>query len=72
MAVLLALAGSLSTLGTITRPLRALSATVRRLTSGDHAARAPVFGSAEVREVAQAVNTQADESDRLREQEAEK
>jgi signal transduction histidine kinase/HAMP domain-containing protein len=71
VAVLLVLAGSLSTLGTITRPLRNLAATVRRLTSGDHAARAVVAGSAEVREVAQAVNTQADQSDRLRRQEAE-
>jgi two-component system, OmpR family, phosphate regulon sensor histidine kinase PhoR len=43
---------------------------VRRLTSGDYAARAAVTGSAEVREVALVVNTQADESDRLRQQEA--
>jgi len=71
VALLLVLAGSLSTLRTITRPLRGLTATVRRLTSGDHGARAVVTGSAEVREVARAVNTQADESDRLRQQEAE-
>ena len=70
MALVLVLAGSLSTLGTVARPLRGLAATVRRLTSGDYAARAAVTGSAEVREVAQVVNTQADESDRLREQEA--
>ena len=70
VALLLVLAGSLSTLRTITRPLRGLTATVRRLTSGDHGARAVVTGSAEVREVARAVNTQADESDRLRQQEA--
>ena len=68
--LVLVLAGSLSTLGTVARPLRGLAATVRRLTSGDYAARAAVTGSAEVREVAQVVNTQADESDRLREQEA--
>src|SRR4029077_3382532 len=61
---------SLSTLGTVARPLRGLAATVRKLTSGDYAARAAVTGSAEVREVAQAVNAQAAESDRLREQEA--
>jgi signal transduction histidine kinase/HAMP domain-containing protein len=71
IAVLLVLAASLSTLRTITRPLRNLTATVRRLTAGDHAARAPATGSAEVREVAQAVNAQADEADRLRGQEAE-
>ncbi len=71
VAVLLLLAGSLSTLRTITRPLRKLTATVRRLTSGDHAARARLAGSAEVREVAHAVNSQADESDRLRTQEEE-
>ncbi len=71
LAVLLVLAASLSTLRTITRPLRALTVTVRRLTAGDHAARAAVTGSAEVREVAQSVNMQADEADRLRAQEAE-
>jgi signal transduction histidine kinase/HAMP domain-containing protein len=71
VAALLVLAGSLSTVWTITRPLRALTATVRRLTAGDLAARAAVSGSAEVREVAQSVNAQADEADRLRAQEAE-
>jgi len=71
VAVLLVLAASLSTVYTITRPLRALTATVRRLTRGDHAARAAVAGSPEVREVAQTVNAQADEADRLRAQEAE-
>jgi signal transduction histidine kinase/CHASE3 domain sensor protein len=71
IAVLLLLASSLSTVYTITRPLRALAATVRRLTQGDHAARAAVAGSAEVREVARSVNTQAAEADRLRAQEAE-
>jgi len=71
VALLLVLAGSLSTLRTITGPLRALAGTVRRLTTGDHAARAAVSGSPEVREVAQAVNMQADEADRFRDQEAE-
>jgi two-component system, OmpR family, phosphate regulon sensor histidine kinase PhoR len=70
LALVLVLAGSLSTLSTVARPLRGLAATVRRLTSGDYAARAAVAGSAEVREVARVVNAQADESDRLREQEA--
>ena len=63
--------GSLSTVWTITRPLRALTATVRRLTAGDRSGRAAVTGSAEVREVARSVNAQADEADRLRGQQAE-
>ena len=71
LAVLLVLAASLSTLYTITRPMRRITATVRRLTTGDHTARAPVSGSAEVRQVAESINTQADESDRLRAAEAE-
>jgi signal transduction histidine kinase len=71
VAVLLALAASLSTLYTVTRPLRRLTGTVGRLTAGDHAARADVTGSGEVREVAQSINTLADEAGRLRAQEAE-
>jgi two-component system phosphate regulon sensor histidine kinase PhoR len=71
VAVLLVLATSLSTLRTITRPLRGLTATVRRLTAGDLSARARVTGTAEVRQVAESINAQADESDRLRAQEAE-
>jgi signal transduction histidine kinase/CHASE3 domain sensor protein len=71
VAVLLVLAASLSTLYTIGKPLRALTATVRRLTAGDHSARAAVRGAAEVREVAVTVNAQADEAARLRAQEAE-
>jgi two-component system phosphate regulon sensor histidine kinase PhoR len=69
--VLLVLAASLSTMYTITRPMRRITATVRRLTAGDYTARAPVAGSAEVREVAESINIQADESDRLRAAEAE-
>jgi two-component system, OmpR family, phosphate regulon sensor histidine kinase PhoR len=71
VAVLLVLAGSLSTLRTVTGPLRNLTVTVRRLTTGDHAARATEAGSAEVREVARAVNVQADEADQFRSREAE-
>jgi signal transduction histidine kinase len=71
VAVLLVLAASLSTVYSITRPLRGVTATVRKLTVRDYSARAPVTGSAEVREVAESVNAQADESDRLRAQEAE-
>jgi signal transduction histidine kinase/HAMP domain-containing protein len=71
VAVLLVLAASLSTVYTVTRPMRRITATVRRLTAGDYSARAPVAGSAEVRQVAESINTQADESDRLRAAEAE-
>jgi two-component system phosphate regulon sensor histidine kinase PhoR len=71
IAVLLVLGASLSTLQTITRPLRVLTATVRRLTAGDLAARVPIAGAAEVRDVARSINAQADEADRLRAQEAE-
>jgi signal transduction histidine kinase len=71
VAVLLVLAASLSTLYTVTRPLRRLTATVGRLTAGDHAARAGLTGSGEVREVAQSINTLAAEADRLRVREAE-
>jgi two-component system phosphate regulon sensor histidine kinase PhoR len=71
VAVALILMACLSTVRGITRPLGSLAATVRRLTSGDHAARAEVTGSAEVREVAQSVNMMARENDRLRGQEQE-
>ena len=71
VAVLLVLGVSLSTLRTITEPLRSLSGTVRRLTAGDRTARVPVTGAAEVREAAQAVNTQADETERLHAKEEE-
>jgi signal transduction histidine kinase len=64
------LIASLGMLRAITRPLSLLTGTVRRLTAGEHAARATVTGSAEVRKVAQSVNALADESDRLRAQEA--
>ena len=66
VAVLLVLVASLSTVYTITRPMRRITGTVRRLTAGDHTARAPVTGSAEVRQVAESINTQADASDRIR------
>ena len=71
IALLLVLAASLSTVWTITRPLRALTATLRRLTAGDRNVRAAVTGAAEVREMARSVNAQADEADRLRGQQAE-
>jgi len=51
--------------------MRRVTATVQRLTAGDYSARVPVTGSAEVRQVAESINTQADESDRLRAAEAE-
>jgi two-component system, OmpR family, phosphate regulon sensor histidine kinase PhoR len=70
-AVVLILLACISTIRAITGPLRSLAATVRRLTSGEHSARAHAAGSAEVREVARAINTMADGNDRLRAQEQE-
>jgi two-component system phosphate regulon sensor histidine kinase PhoR len=71
IAVTLVLAASLGTVRSITAPLRGLTATVGRLTSGDRAARVKVAGAAEVRAAAKSVNAMADESDRLRQQEQE-
>lgn len=71
IAVALVLAASLSTVRSITAPLRGLTGTVGRLASGDHAARVKVTGTAEVREAAESVNAMADESDRVHRQEQE-
>jgi two-component system, OmpR family, phosphate regulon sensor histidine kinase PhoR len=60
--------------GTVRRtlgPLRRLTATVNRLTAGDHDARIQAAGPREIQEVARAVNALADESDQLRRAEAE-
>jgi signal transduction histidine kinase/CHASE3 domain sensor protein len=71
IAALLGLVAALAIIHGITGPLRGLVAILRRLTAGDHTARAPVTGPAEMREVARSLNALADESDRLRAQEAE-
>jgi signal transduction histidine kinase len=71
VAALFGLAAALAIIHGITGPLRGLVAILRRLTAGDHAARAPVTGPAEMREVARSLNALAEESDRLRTQEAE-
>jgi two-component system phosphate regulon sensor histidine kinase PhoR len=71
VAALLGLAVALAVLLGITRPLRGLVVILRRLTAGDHSARAPETGPAEMREVARSLNALADESDRLRTQEVE-
>jgi signal transduction histidine kinase/CHASE3 domain sensor protein len=71
VVALLGLAAALAIIRGITGPLRGLGAILGRLTAGDHAARAPVTGPAEIREVARSLNALADEGDRLREQEAE-
>ena len=71
VAALLGLVAALAIILGVTGPLRGLVAILRRLTAGDHAARAPVTGPAEMREVARSLNALADESDRLRAQEAE-
>ena len=71
LAAALALLAAFGTVRSVTRPLRSLTSTVQRLSAGDHAARADLTGSLEAREVAQSINTLADETDRLRDQEAE-
>ena len=71
VAALLGLAAALAIIHGVTGPLRRLVAILRRLTAGDHAARAPVTGPAEMREVARSLNALADEGDRLRAHEAE-
>jgi two-component system phosphate regulon sensor histidine kinase PhoR len=71
IAMTLALVAGLSTLHSITGPLRRLTATLGRLAAGDHAARADVAAAAEIRDVALSVNALADESDRLRAEEHE-
>jgi signal transduction histidine kinase/CHASE3 domain sensor protein len=70
-AVLLGIVVAVGTIRGVTRPLASLTTTLRRLRAGDHAARAELTGAAETREVARSLNALADESDRLREQEAE-
>jgi signal transduction histidine kinase/CHASE3 domain sensor protein len=71
VAALLGLVAALAIILGVTGPLRGLVAILRRLTAGDHGARAQVAGPTEMREVAQSLNALADESDRLRAQEAE-
>jgi signal transduction histidine kinase len=71
LAVLTAVTVAVSTVRSIAGPLQGLTAALRRLTSGDHAARAAVAGPAETREAAASLNELADEAGRLRAQEAE-
>jgi two-component system phosphate regulon sensor histidine kinase PhoR len=71
VAALLGLVAAVAIIRSVTRPLRGLVAILRRLTAGDHAARASVAGPMEIREVARSLNALADEGDRLRVQEAE-
>jgi signal transduction histidine kinase/CHASE3 domain sensor protein len=66
VAALVGLAAALAIVLGITGPLGGLVAILRRLAAGDHAARAPVAGPAEIQEVARSLNALADESDRLR------
>ena len=52
--------------GTITRPLRDLAMKTRAFASGDHAARVPLAGPSEVRELGRAFNDMAGEIQRAR------
>jgi signal transduction histidine kinase/CHASE3 domain sensor protein len=69
IAVLLALLAAMTTVRGVTRPLHTLSSVLRRLTAGEHTARAAPGGPAEIVDVATSLNALADEADRLREQE---
>ncbi|PBC71156.1 HAMP domain-containing protein [Streptomyces sp. TLI_235] len=72
LATVLALIAGLHTVRAITRPLAGIRTVLGRLAQGDHGARAPDRGPAEVRAVAHAVNVLADENDRLRRLDAER
>lgn len=66
LALLLGLAMMTEAVRGVTQPLTRLTATLRLLAAGDHAARAAVAGVAESRQAARSLNALADESDRLR------
>lgn len=72
LAVLLGLAVAAATARGLAGPLRNLILTLRKLNSGDHAARAVPGGASETREAAVLLNALAAETDRLRVQEAER
>jgi len=61
-----AFAIAVSALWRISRSLRGLTETVRRLTAGDYTARASEAGFRQAREAAKEINALAEESDRLR------
>ncbi|MEV5436204.1 ATP-binding protein [Streptomyces sp. NPDC052682] len=62
----LALFTAVHTTRALTGPLQSTAATLGRLASGEHSARAREAGPSEIRAVARAVNALADESGRLR------
>ncbi|MEW1914405.1 ATP-binding protein [Kitasatospora sp. NPDC085895] len=72
LATVLTLIAVLHTVRAITRPLAGIRTVLGRLAQGDHGARAPDHGPAEIRAVAHAVNMLADENDRLRRLDAER
>jgi signal transduction histidine kinase/HAMP domain-containing protein len=71
LAVLLWLLAARGAARDTTRPLSQVALTVRRLAAGDHAARATVTGTAEVREVARSVNLLAEQNEQERRQASE-
>ncbi|MBG0818589.1 ATP-binding protein [Planomonospora sp. ID82291] len=72
-AVVLALLVALRTYRALVPPLGAMGETLRRLTAGEHETRMPdVGGPTEIRELGTAINTLAEESDRLRRAEQER
>jgi len=72
-ALLVAVGAALRTRRALVAPLSGVVAVVRRLSAGEHSARAAVLcGPEEVRAVARSINALADESDRLRAERAER
>jgi signal transduction histidine kinase len=71
LVVLLGLLACLGITRARTRPLAQLAVIVRRLTSGDHAARAALRGTADARDMARSINALAEENERQRKRENE-
>ncbi|WP_051713370.1 ATP-binding protein [Spirillospora albida] len=72
LGLLLAGFTALRTYRVLLGPLGAMDRTLRRITAGDLGARAPTSGPVEIRTVATAINTMAEEAARLRRADAER
>ncbi|GAA3161937.1 hypothetical protein GCM10010466_61170 [Planomonospora alba] len=73
VAVVMALVTSVRTYRALVSPLGGMRATLRRLAAGEHEARVPAAeGPTEIRELGAAINSLADESERLRRAERER
>ncbi|GGS86259.1 hypothetical protein GCM10010156_50990 [Planobispora rosea] len=72
VAVAMALITAIRTYRVLVPPLTAMGHTLARLTAGEHDARFPATGPTEIQQLGDAINTLADESDRLRAAELER